>query len=111
MRRNTAAARSLRQDLTPAEQRRWAGLRAHRAAGLHIRRQHPVGANVLDFAPPSSRVGIELDGEVHETRHEADSARTAVLEEAGYRIIRFPNARIFEDLDGVMAEIVAAARG
>lgn len=109
-RHNVAAARDLRTRMTPAEDRLWAALRNRKANGLKIRRQHPVGAYVLDFAIPSIRLGIELDGAVQDGRQEDDAARTAVLEAEGYRVMRFPNQRVFEDLEGVISEIVEAAR-
>ena len=108
-RSNVEAARDLRQRMTPAEERLCAALRGRQAAGWKIRRQHQVGAYVLDFAIPSIRLGIELDGSVHDTRQEDDTARALALAGEGYRLLRFSSQRELADLDGVIAEIVMAA--
>jgi len=109
-RHNVAAAQDQRTRMTPAEDRLWAALRTGKANGLKIRRQHTVGTYVLDFALPSIRLGIELDRAVHDGRQEDDAARTEVLKAEGYRVRRFPSQRVFEDLEGVIPEIVEAAR-
>jgi very-short-patch-repair endonuclease len=53
---------------------------------------------------------IELDGPSHtEPRaQEKDSRRTAWLESEGYRILRFWNAEVFDNIDGVLDTIFAA---
>ncbi len=106
---NVPAARVLRLEQTPAEERLWEALRDRRLDGLKIRRQHPVGPYVLDFCVPSIRLAIELDGAVHETQGEADAAREAWLRVSGYAILRFPNEAIFADLPAVLDTVRAAA--
>ena len=107
---NVEAARDLRQRMTPAEERLWSALSGRQAAGWKVRRQHPVGAYVLDFAVPSIRLGIELDGGVHHAQQDDDDARAVVLAGEGYRLLRFPNQQVLTDLDGVIAEILAEPR-
>ncbi|HEV2303064.1 MAG TPA: DUF559 domain-containing protein, partial [Stellaceae bacterium] len=48
LRRRTLTARRLRRDSTDAEQLLWRALR-ELLAGRRFRRQHPVGAHVVDF--------------------------------------------------------------
>jgi len=48
---------------------------------------------------------IELDGGQHADAVAADAARTAELAAHGYRIIRFWNNDVLENLDGVMETI------
>jgi very-short-patch-repair endonuclease len=103
------AARKLRHQPTPAESRLWQALRTKKLNGLHFRRQHPVGRFILDFYCPSCKLAIELDGAIHDRQVEYDTARTQQLQQFGYRVIRFQNERVMEDLPGVLAEIARMA--
>ncbi len=106
------AARSLRSDETPAEEKLWQALRRNQLDGLHFRRQHALGRFVLDFFCASKRLAVELDGEVHDLADQAarDDARTAALEGLGVRVIRFRNADVMENLPSVLERICVAAR-
>jgi very-short-patch-repair endonuclease len=103
------AARLHRREMTPAERKLWESLKGHQLDGLKFRRQHPVGSFVLDFYCPSRKLAVELDGGVHEEQEDHDDARTEKLGEYGYRVIRFRNEEVFDDLDSVLARILAAA--
>jgi very-short-patch-repair endonuclease len=52
---------------------------------------------------------VELDGAIHDTQREHDHDREQLLAAAGYRIVRFPNERVLDDLPAVLVEIRAAA--
>jgi very-short-patch-repair endonuclease len=108
-RQNIPAARDLRARETPVEDILWEELRARRLDGMKFRRQHPIGAFVVDFCSPERRIAIELDGGVHAERRDQDVEREEILATAGYRVIRFPNRSIVEDLPGVQAAIRVAA--
>lgn len=99
------AARRLRKNLTTAEAILWEKLRNKQLDGLRFRCQHPVGNFILDFYCPSRKLVIEIDGDIHKERAEYDNARTSKLEEYGYRVIRFSNERVMNDLQGVLDEI------
>jgi very-short-patch-repair endonuclease len=106
---NVPAARDLRVRQTSAEGILWEALRNRRLDGLKFRRQHPVGPFVLDFCCPERRLAIELDGAVHAAQLENDAEREAILATAGYRIVRFPNDAVQNDLSAVLAAIRATA--
>ena len=101
--RLTAVARRLRIDMTEAEHRLWHYLRDRRFEGAKFVAQHQIGDYVADFACRKARIVIELDGGQHNA--EKDAGRTAVIEHYGYRVIRFWNSDIFENLDGVLEAI------
>ena len=105
------AAWELRDRLTLAEERLWQALRGRRLAGLKFRRQHPVGPLILDFYCPARKLVVELDGEVHDrpAQRERDDVRTARLKAYGYRVIRFRNEEVLEDLSSVLKRIEQAA--
>ena len=108
-RQNVPAARDLRVSQTATEAVLWEALRNRRLEGLKFRRQHPIGPFVLDFCCPACRLGIELDGAVHAAQVENDAERESLLATAGYRILRFPNEAIRDNLPAVLAAIRAAA--
>ena len=105
-----AAARHLRRNMTPAEQKLWEALKAKKLGGLKFRAQHPVGPFILDFYCPARKLVVELDGEVHEEQADYDESRTQQLENYGHRVIRFRNEEVLEDLPSVLERILEAAR-
>ncbi len=105
-----AAARRLRRNLTPAEQKLWQALQRRQLAGLKFRAQHPVGPFILDFYCPAYKLVVELDGAMHEGQADQDAARTQQLENYGYRVIRFRNEEVFTDLPSVLDRILEAAQ-
>ena len=79
---NRSRARSMRKRMTDAELKLWNEVRAHRLMGLGFRRQFPIGSYVVDFACPSKRLIVEIDGSQHgedETAHR-DAVRTRFLD-------------------------------
>jgi very-short-patch-repair endonuclease len=92
--------------MTDAERVLW---RALREANLphRIRRQHPVGKYIADIAIPSCKLAIELDGGQHADAAADDAQRTEERRERGYRVIRFWNNEVFENMEGVLQAIVA----
>ena len=104
-------ARSLRREMTQAELVLWGELRGHKLAGLGFRRQHPILRFVVDFYCPAKRLCVEVDGGVHDGEDQStrDTARTAVLEAGGHRVLRFRNEEVLSDLPRVLAKIQATA--
>ena len=102
--------RRLRNAPTDAERLLWQRLRARQMDGCKFRRQHPFGDFILDFACLDRKLVIELDGSQHAERVEADAARTAFLEQAGFRVLRFWNNQVFEEMEGVLEVIWQALR-
>ncbi|HEX8991759.1 MAG TPA: DUF559 domain-containing protein [Anaerolineales bacterium] len=101
-------AGELRQEMTPAEKRLWEALRGNQLQGVSFRRSHAIGRHIADFCSPRLKLIVELDGNPHHTRQEADAERTQYLEALGYRVLRFWNSRVIEDLSGVLREIEEA---
>lgn len=96
----------LRHNQTEAETRLWQVLRMHQLNGVHFRRQHAIGPYFVDFCAPRQKLIIELDGSQHLDQQEYDSERTAYLEVKGYRVLRFWNNEVMENLDGVVLVIM-----
>ena len=89
-------ARALRRNATAAEKVVWDLLRGRRMLGLKFRRQQPVAGFVLDFYCSQARIGIELDGSVHESpdAQRWDAGRDAALARHGIAVIRIKNEAI-----------------
>jgi very-short-patch-repair endonuclease len=104
-------ARRLRRDMTEAEKRLWYLLRGHRFGGVKFKRQVPIGSYIVDFASVSLGLVIELDGGQHDSQRAYDARRTASLKAGGYRVIRFWNDEVFENLDFVLQTISHACGG
>lgn len=101
----TATARRLRREATPAERRLWHALRDTRP---RFTRQLAVGNAVLDLACRSLKIAVELDGGHHALQVEEDLARTRMLEERGWTVLRFWNTDVMSNTEGVVTAILAA---
>jgi very-short-patch-repair endonuclease len=103
-------ARTLRNNATEAERKLWHQLRHLKTEGVHFRRQVPLGSAIADFACHRAKLVIELDGGQHSlpANEEADRRRTLLLNAEGYRVLRFWNVDVFQNMDGVIAEIRGA---
>ena len=98
----TLRARELRRSSTPAERLLWSRLRDRRVDGFKFRRQYPVEGFIVDFLCAEKSLVIEIDGGQHQTTTEYDARRTEALNGSGYRVLRFWNNEVLEQLDGVL---------
>lgn len=60
---------------------------------------------------PRQKLIIEVDGSQHIDQQEYDAERSAFLESKGYRVLRFWNGDVMNNIEGVMAEILRVVRG
>jgi very-short-patch-repair endonuclease len=103
-------ARALRKNSTDAERILWSELRDHRLIGVSFRRQVPIENYIADFLCHAARLVIELDGGQHfaDDQERADTARSAVIEAKGFRVLRFSNHDVMTNRAGVLETIVSA---
>ena len=101
-------ARILRQNQTEAEKRLWYRLKNRGLGGWKFRRQHAIGPYFADFACIEAALVVEIDGGQHQGRREQDDVRTAFLEGAGYRVLRFWNNDVLSNTDGVLQSVLEA---
>lgn len=99
--------RDLRNNQTPAEKMLWKYISKDKILGLRFLRQYSAGPYILDFYCPKIRLGIELDGEVHnkEDRKLYDKDRSKYLESLDIQIIRFWNSDVLNDIKSVLKEM------
>ncbi|MGY6708880.1 MAG: endonuclease domain-containing protein [Rhizobiaceae bacterium] len=71
----------------------------------------PGKADIVDFACPSKKLVVEVDGTQHADSSVArtDLVRTRRLEALGWTILRVWNDDVLRDIDAVCAHIVASA--
>ncbi|HKZ11154.1 MAG TPA: DUF559 domain-containing protein [Rhodanobacteraceae bacterium] len=101
----------LRNAVTDAERLLWRHLRLRQLDGCKLRRQHPFGDYIVDFACLEKALIVELDGSPHAERTDGDRLRSAYLEQAGFHVLRFWNNEVFADVDGVPDAMWQALRG
>jgi very-short-patch-repair endonuclease len=101
-------AAELRRNQTDAESRLWHYLRVHQMKNIHFRRQHVIGPFIVDFCALGIKLVLELDGGQHLEQADDDARRTKYLESKGYRVLRFWDHEVFENIDGVWLVIFDA---
>jgi very-short-patch-repair endonuclease len=103
--RPTKLARELRANATDAERKLWSYLGARRVAGVRFNRQVPIGPFICDFVSRGAKLIIEVDGGQHAANVAADDGRTTILERHGYRVLRFWNNDVMQNIEGVVSTI------
>ncbi len=101
-------ARQLRKELTPAERKLWAYLRGDKLHGINFRRQHAIGNFIVDFVSIKRKLIVELDGSQHLEQAEYDVERSKYFESQGYKVIRFWNNQVENDIGGALRAIEIA---
>ena len=106
-------SRTLRTNMTDAEQMLWYHLRRKQIQGVQFYRQKPLLAFIVDFYCPAAKLVIELDGSQHfEAEHQAkDQARDAALEGLGLHVLRFDSRQVMLETDAVLEVIDDVVRG
>ena len=104
--RKTANARHLRRAQTDAERRLWYRLNNRQLAGHKFVRQEPIGPYFADFVCRERKLVVELDGSQH-AESEHDQVRDAFLVTCGYRVLRFWNRDVMQNLNSMLDTIFA----
>ena len=103
-------ARQLRRNLSLPEKLLWVRLRG---SDVRIRRQHPIGAYILDFYCPAAKLAIEIDGAAHDfgNRPQRDDTRTEWLKAQGIAVLRIPAKDVLRDADDVADAVLKVCVG
>lgn len=96
--------------MTDEERILWRHLWRIPVEGTHFRKQAPVGIYFPDFISHRLKLIIEVDGAHHsfDGQQHHDEIRTKWFESQGYRVVRFWNHEIKNELDSVLDTIYAA---
>ena len=109
-RKTLSRARKLRRKLTDAETMLWSRVRKD-VHGIRIRRQHPIGPFIADFACVRARLVVEIDGATHsaDVERDYDARRDRYMRVRGWYVLRFRNDDIYDALGDVVERICSVA--
>ena len=107
MNEKTTHAKELRKNQTPQEQKMWNLLRNRRYKNLCFKRQYIIGEYIVDFICREKKLIIEIDGGQHNEDKNIihDKKRTLFLESNGYKVIRFWNNDIDNNIESVFLKL------
>ncbi len=103
-----ARAKEMRRNPTEPEKRLWRYLSNNQLEGYKFRRQDVIGYYIADFACPSAKLIVEVDGDTHDEAK--DRLRDDKLTEFGFRVLRVTNADVLHNMEGVLVLITQALR-
>lgn len=95
-------ARFLRNNMTAQERALWRIIRNRQFHGFRFLRQYVIGNYIVDFVCREKRIIIEIDGGQHNEENNLiyDKKRTEYLENKKYKVIRFWNNDIDNNIEG-----------
>jgi len=99
--------KDLRNHSTESESVLWNAIKNKQLDGIKFRRQHSIGPYIMDFYCPSLKLCIEIDGEIHDHYDDniKDVIRTRNINRYGITILRYSNACIYNNLNGILQSI------
>lgn len=101
-------ARENRRNPSEPETRLWYRLNKSQLGGFKFRRQYRLDPHIFDFYCPAVMLIVEVDGDTHD--RVADLERDAHLGKQGYTTLRFGNADVMRNVEGVCEVILATAQ-
>jgi very-short-patch-repair endonuclease len=102
----TTAARALRSRMTDAERKLWFALKDRRFDAFKFRRQVPIGPYIADFLCFEKRLIVEVHGGQH-AESVRDAERDAWLARNAFRVVRYWNNDMLQNLEGVLTDLAA----
>ncbi len=99
-------AQKLRREMTPQERHLWYDFL--KTCPAQFRRQKQFGPYIVDFYCAQARLVIELDGSQHYEAEgvAADRRRDQYLAGLGLRVLRYTNADVSLNFNGVCEDIL-----
>ena len=96
-----------RKNQTLTEHVLWQSIKAEQL-GVKVLRQHIIGDYIVDFLLPTINLVIEVDGAYHAERKQAESdeIRESILNDMGYRVIRFTNEEVLYNIEETLETII-----
>lgn len=100
-------SRRLRKNQTPWEKKLWMYLKGSQFFGCKFKRQVVIGDYIVDFSCFKNKLIVELDGSEHaeDIARAKDEIRNIFFKNKGYKILRFWNNEIDNNLEGVLETI------
>ena len=98
-------ARRLRRNATPFEAKLWLHISRAKLDGYKFRRQHVIANTIVDFFCPQKGLIVEIDGGTHDPTK--DALRDEISSHRGYSTVRYSNAAVGKDIEGVLQHLLA----
>jgi very-short-patch-repair endonuclease len=98
-------ARKLRKDMTLSEILFWQQIKGKKLLGYDFHRQKPIDEYVVDFYCPRLKLVLEIDGDSHDGKEEADKIRQDKLESLGLTVMRFWDSDVKNSVDGIIDQL------
>ena len=98
-------ARKLRKDMTLSEILLWQHIKGKQLLGYDFHRQKPIDEYVADFYCPRLKLVIEIDGDSHDGKEDADRKRQEKLESLGLTVLRFWDWDVKDNVDGIVEHL------
>jgi very-short-patch-repair endonuclease len=98
-------AKALRSNPTEAERILWQYLRLRQLGGHKFRRQQLLGNYIVDFVCLERRLVVEVDGGQHVAQVAYDGQHTTWIEAQGFRVLRFWDHEVMQNIDAVKEAI------
>jgi very-short-patch-repair endonuclease len=96
-------AAEMRRNPTEPEKRLWRRLSNAQLGGHKFRRQAVIGPYIADFLCPAKALVVEIDGDTHDLVD--DRTRDRRLADLGYAVVRFANADVMHNIEGVLSSL------
>ena len=100
-------ARDLRNNSTLSEALLWRHLKRGQRHDCDFHRQKPIDRYIVDFFCLELMLAVEIDGDSHTLKGPEDDIRQSRLESLGVHFLRFQDAEIKANMDGVIMAIDA----
>jgi very-short-patch-repair endonuclease len=91
--------------MSPFEAKLWSRISRSQLHGFKFRRQHVIANCIVDFFCPQKALIVEVDGDTHDLAK--DALRDQINEQRGFRTVRFTNAEVGGNVDGVLERMLA----
>ncbi len=103
----TGFARDMRKNQTIAENIMWEILRNRKFLWMKRRRQFPISRYIADFYCHEHKLIIEIDWGIHNIGEQKiiDNEKNKTLEKLWYKVLRFKNEEVFNDLENVLNKL------
>ena len=91
--------------MTWAEILLWKEIKEKKVLGYDFHRQKPIDEYIVDFYCPRLKLILEIDGDSHDGKEEADFIRQKKLESKGLTVLRFWDLDVKANVDGIVGQL------
>ena len=105
-------AQDLRKNMTDAEIKLWSAIRMKQLKGYQFYRQRVIGNYIVDFFCPRAKIVIEVDGSQHNeiSAIENDRKRDKYMEIRGFKVLRYNDVEVLNNIQGVAESILSSMK-